>query len=885
MRNARAIQWTWRALVLLVGLLGLNCRDATSPRFLAGHVALAPTFQSGSAGIVDFNRLRITLVRPPSTQVLDTIISISPTADSVDLSLSVPLTSSSEDLLLYLRLLNAAGDTVFRNTPYPQSVTVTSGTVSAPVTAPIAYVGVGYDAVAVVIGTPDTSVLFGDTLQLVATALGSVQKPIPGTPIAWRSLDSARVGIPNRAAGRVIGGTQRGIARIVAQLLTGPADTVLVTAQPVPSLITRVGGDAQTAVPGATLPLPLRVRVTAPDGLGVRVPVRFRALSPAASVSDSVVISDSLGYAQVTGVLGTAIGLQTFEASVSRIATPVTFNATAVSGTVATVTLDRKLDTIARLATLQYTATARDSLGNPVNVTIGWTSTVPTIASVDLNGLVRALAADSTKIIAAAAGHADTARLYVRALASVVAAPADTVVTAVGDSLDLRTTAYDNFGGVLTSGFTQTFTSATPTVATVNAATGRTRALGAGNGVVVVRDSVDANLRVQGTATVRVNQVVTRVSNALSIIQIGVGGRGQIAGRAFDRNGYAVSGRTFGYVTRNAKFVTVDANGTVSGVALDSTTYVVDSLLEGATVYRDSTLVKVVAAPPALLRWGVPNDSLSVGNGGSVSVPLTLSRTDSAPRTVFLSVIPAVDTLVARPATGCGGPVLQRVVIPALTSGSSVLVCGLKAGRVLIKAQDSLSVFAPDSMVVTVSTPQLQLTLSPNANVGQKYTLTVYAEDSLGTARNVTVPLSVTLVSSNPVSTVFDSATITIPAGSYYASTGVTFTLAGIYAITGSAPAYTPGTVTSSATGALVTMQSNLSFSPQSVTIKAGQYVTWRNDDAINHTTTEDSATPVWDSGQLGPGQTFQRNFGSAGIFTYHCRNHPNMTGTVTVTP
>ena len=552
------------------------------------------------------------------------------------------------------------------------------------------------------------------------------------------------------------------------------------------------------------------------------------------------------------------------------------------------VTLDRKVDTIARLATLQYTATARDSLGNPVSVTVGWTSTVPTIASVDLNGLVRALAADSTKIIAAAAGHADTARLYVRALARVVAAPADTVVTAVGDSFNLRATAYDNFGAVQTSGFTQTFTSATPTVATVNSATGGTRALGAGNGVVVVRDSVDANLSVQGAATVRVNQIVTRVSNALSIIQIGVGGRGQIAARAFDRNGYAVGGRTFGYVSRNSQFVIVDVNGTVSGVALDSTTYVVDSLLEGTTVYQDSTLVKVVVAPPALLRWGVPNDSLSVGNGGSVSVPLTLSRTDSAPRTVFLSVIPAVDSLVARPATACGGPVLQRAVIPALTSGSSVLVCGLKAGRVLIKAQDSLSVYAPDSMVVTVVStvePQLQLTLSPNTNVGQKYTLTVYAEDSLGT-RNVTVPLSVTLVSSNPVSTVFDSATITIPAGSFYASTGVTFTLAGIYMITGTAQGYTPGTAQSTATGALVTtLRSNLAFSPPSVTIKAGQYVTWRNDDTSNHTTTEDSATPVWDSGQLGPGQTFPQYFGSAGTFTYHCRNHPTMTGTVIVTP
>ena len=175
--------------------------------------------------------------------------------------------------------------------------------------------------------------------------------------------------------------------------------------------------------------------------------------------------------------------------------------------------------------------------------------------------------------------------------------------------------------------------------------------------------------------------------------------------------------------------------------------------------------------------------------------------------------------------------------------------------------------------------------VSANTNVGQKYTLTVYAEDSLGTRRDVTVPLSVSLASSNPANTVFDSTTIIIPKGSYYASIGVTFTQAGGYTITGNAQAYDPGTATSSAVGALVTMQSNLSFSPPSVTITAGQYVTWRNDDVTNHTTTEDSATPVWDSGQLGPGQTFQRYFGSAGRFTYHCRNHPGMTGTVVVNP
>ena len=691
----------WRAWVVLVGALGLNCRDATAPRSLAGHLAFAPAFPSSSAGIVDFDRVRITLVRLPipGTAVLDTVIAIPATADSVDLSLNVPLLSSREDLALFLRLLNVAGDTVFKNQPYPQVVTVTTGATGTIVPAPLQYVGVGYDAVAVVIGTLDTTVLFGDTLRLSATAWGSLEQPIPGTPIAWRSLDSARVVVPDRAVGRVVGGAQRGAARVVAELLTGPADTMIVTAQPVPTVLTRIGGDGQTAVPLAPLPQPLRVRVTAGDGLGVRVPVAFSALATGAAVSADTVASDSLGYAEVTATLGPGVGPQSFEARVNGIATPIGFTATAVSGAVASVTLDRTVDTIPRGATLQYTAVARDSLGNPVSVTIGWSSTVPAVATVDGAGLASAVAGDSTRIIASAAGHADTARLYVRVLRSVVAAPTDTVVTAVGDSFDLRATAYDNFGGVLTAGFTRTFVSATPTVVAVNAATGRTRSVGPGNGVIVVRDSVDAGLKVQGTATVRVNQVVASVVSLPSLpdtLRIGVGGRGQVTARAFDRNGYPIPGKTFGFASRDTRFATVDANGLVTGVALGPA-YIVDSLVEGVNVYRDSTLVDVVAAPPATIQWGF--DSLAVGNGGSVSVPLTLSRTDPGPVTVLLA---SSDTLLARPATGCPGGALKRIQIPANTAATSVLLCGLAAGRVTFVAQDSAGVFLPDTMVVTV---------------------------------------------------------------------------------------------------------------------------------------------------------------------------------------
>ncbi|HKA58888.1 MAG TPA: plastocyanin/azurin family copper-binding protein [Gemmatimonadales bacterium] len=687
-----------RAAVVLLGVLGVNCRDGMGPPSLAGRLAFLPTFESSGAGIVDFDRMRVTLMRPPRTSVLDTVIAVPPTADSVDLLLGVPLSSSSEDLQLYLRLINTAGDTVFRNTPYPQTVTVTTGT-PAIIPTPIEYVGVGFDAVAVVITSPDTTLFFGDSLQLGAVALSGTGLAIPGTPIAWRSLDPARVGVPDAAVGEVVAGSQRGAARIVGELLTGLADTVFVIAQPLPAALALVSGDTQTAVPAAILPIPLRARVLGSDGLGVRgVPVAFRALAPGASVTLDTVISDQLGYAEVIGALGPALGLQTFEASVAGAA-PLTFTATAISATIASVTIDRTVDTIPRGAPIQYSAVARDALGNPVAVTIGWTSTVGTVATIDQTGLALGVGADSTNIIASAAGHADTAVLYVRALTQVVASPKDTVITAVGDSLDISATAYDNFGQIVTSGFTRTFSSATPAVVIVDPKTGRTHIVGPGDGAIVIRDSVDAWLQVQTVATVRVSQLVKRLTNTPATMSIGVGGGGKIVARAYDRNGYPIPGQTIGFASRDTRFVTVDSSGLVTGVALDATTYVVDSLSDSGTVYWDSTLVQVVGAPPALLRWGF--DSLDIGIAGT-SVPLTLSRPDIRVTTVFLAVLPAIDTLVARPALGCGGPVLHRVTINPQSSGTAVPVCGLKAGIVRMVATDSAGVYSPDTMLVRV---------------------------------------------------------------------------------------------------------------------------------------------------------------------------------------
>ncbi len=78
-------------------------------------------------------------------------------------------------------------------------------------------------------------------------------------------------------------------------------------------------------------------------------------------------------------------------------------------------------------------------------------------------------------------------------------------------------------------------------------------------------------------------------------------------------------------------------------------------------------------------------------------------------------------------------------------------------------------------------------------------------------------------------------------------------------------------------------MIQGMAFTPAAITIKAGQTVTWVNQDTLAHTVTGDQGG--WDSGSLAPGASYQQTFPKAGQYAYHCSIHPFMVGQVIVTP
>lgn len=63
--------------------------------------------------------------------------------------------------------------------------------------------------------------------------------------------------------------------------------------------------------------------------------------------------------------------------------------------------------------------------------------------------------------------------------------------------------------------------------------------------------------------------------------------------------------------------------------------------------------------------------------------------------------------------------------------------------------------------------------------------------------------------------------------------------------------------------------------------VPPGTVVRWVNRDPVAHTATSDDG--AWDSGLIGPGETWEREFSDPGRHEYHCTPHPFMTGTVVV--
>ncbi len=73
----------------------------------------------------------------------------------------------------------------------------------------------------------------------------------------------------------------------------------------------------------------------------------------------------------------------------------------------------------------------------------------------------------------------------------------------------------------------------------------------------------------------------------------------------------------------------------------------------------------------------------------------------------------------------------------------------------------------------------------------------------------------------------------------------------------------------------------DFSFSPGSLTIHAGDTVTWSNNGPAAHTATASNGS--FNTGTLAKGASASHTFSTAGTFSYFCTIHPFMHGTIVV--
>jgi plastocyanin len=82
--------------------------------------------------------------------------------------------------------------------------------------------------------------------------------------------------------------------------------------------------------------------------------------------------------------------------------------------------------------------------------------------------------------------------------------------------------------------------------------------------------------------------------------------------------------------------------------------------------------------------------------------------------------------------------------------------------------------------------------------------------------------------------------------------------------------------------GAAEVSMKDIQFTPEEVTVKAGDTVSWVNDDGVGHDVTGDDFKSG-EPGAMQTGDTFEHTFEDPGTFDYVCTVHPGMEGSVKV--
>ena len=510
----------------------------------------------------------------------------------------------------------------------------------------------GSPVASVSVAPPSATVPMGQTVQLTATPKDANGTALTGRTVTWSSSNTA---VANVDGSGIVTAAAAGSATITATS-EGQSGT---------SSITVTSAAANKFVIGD--------RVQTTDVTNIRS-------APA--------LSGSLVGTQAAGAQGTVVGGPVLDAAGDQaIRWQIDFDqgadgwaaeayltkAVAVVP-VSSVTVSPASTTLQVGQTVQLTATPKDANGNPLTGrTVTWSSSNPSVASVDGSGLVTGGGtAGSATITATSEGQSGTSSITVSSVpvpvSSVTVSPASASVSA-GQTVQLTATPKDANGNPL-SGRVVTWASNNTSVATVNG-TGLVSGVAAGSATITATSEGQS-----GTASITVTVPVASVTVSPASASVPAGQTAQLTATPKDVNGNPLSGRVVTWASSNTSVATVSSSGLVTGKVAGSA--MITATSEGQS---GTSAITVVHVPVASVT--VSPSSASVPAGSALQ-------------------------LTATPKDAAGNPLSGRTIAwsssntAVATVSSSGLVSGVVAGSATITA---MSEGQSGTAAITVTPP------------------------------------------------------------------------------------------------------------------------------------------------------------------------------------
>ncbi|HET6680183.1 MAG TPA: Ig-like domain-containing protein [Gemmatimonadaceae bacterium] len=520
--------------------------------------------------------------------------------------------------------------------------------------------------------------------------------------------------------------------------------------------------------------------------------------------------SSDEGVATVDGnngtVKGMAQGTAIIVATVDGARATATVNVLGVP--VSTVQVSLPSSVLPSGGSMQASVVLRDASGTALtDRAVAWQSSNSSIATVDANGIVKAVANGNVNISAVSEGKVGSAALVVATpVASGVVIEPKSVSVMEGMTAPMTASVVDQ-GGTPISGKTVSWSSDNTGVVTVGQ-DGKVR--GVSGGTATVR-AFSGSL--SATSTVTVTSVpVASVEVSPEIVSQPVGYEATLTALARDASGNVLSGRPAAWSSSNPAVATVDARGEVAGVT--SGTAIITAAIEGQTAQSQVTITAAKATVPAV---------------ASITVTLAASSLSLGESTQASAVL--------RDAQGnvmSGQPIDWGTPAPGLISVSSTgLVTALGAGTAAVTASSgdkmgaaTVTIAATDGPPASVAS--VALTIASNSLVvGESTQATAVLRDAQGhtlSGRTIAwsvVPATVATISPDGLITATAPGSATITATSEGKSASAAFTVytmamapVASLSVTLNSPAIMDGQTTQayavakSATGAAITGRS-----------------------------------------------------------------------------